>query len=64
MYYIQTGVQVHAANFTDANKQFDCLEASLVCNKSDQHLKICDTFNVEVPADKIRKYKIENITNT
>ena len=47
---MQIGSQELTVSFKGCERQFDWLEVYLVYNKSDKHLKICDSYNVECVA--------------
>ena len=53
-YELQTGVQDVTVDFQGANRQFDWIEISLVYNKSDKHLSLYDSYNVECAAKMIK----------
>ena len=63
-YEIVAGAQSKTFSFTNAFKQFDFLEISLVFDKSDQHLTIYDSYNAEVAATNIENIKLQNASNT
>ena len=63
-YEIVTGGQSKTFTFTNAFKQFEFLEISLVYDSSDQHLTIYDSYNVELAATKIKSIKLQNASNT
>ena len=63
-YEIVAGGQSKAFTFTNAFKQFEFLEISLVFDKSDQHLNIYDSYNAEVAATNIKSIKLQNASNT
>ena len=63
-YEIVAGTQSQTFSFTNAFKQFDFLEISLVFDKSDQHLTIYDSYNAEVAATNIKSIKLQNASNT
>ena len=48
--------------FLGPNRQFDQLEISLVFHKSDNHLTICDSYNVEKAAQFIKSVELETIS--
>ena len=50
--------------FTNAFKQFEFLEISLLFDKSDQHLNVYDSYNAEVAATNIKYIKLQNTSNT
>ena len=63
-YEIVIGGQSKTFTFTNAFKQFEFLEISLVYDSSDQHLTIYDSYNAEVAATKIKSIKLQNASNT
>ena len=63
-YEIVAGAQSKTFSFTNAFKQFEFLEISLVFDKSDQHLNIYDSYNAEVAATNIKSIKLQNASNT
>ena len=63
-YEIVAGAQSKTFTFTNAFKQFEYLEISLVFDKSDQHLTIYDSYNAEVAATNIKSIKLQNASNT
>ena len=63
-YEIVAGGQSKTFTFTNAFKQFEFLEISLVYDSSDQHLTIYDSYNVELAATKIKSIKLQNASNT
>ena len=63
-YEIVAGAQSKTFTFTNAFKQFEFLEISLVFDKSDQHLNIYDSYNAEVAATNIKSIKLQNASNT
>ena len=58
------GAQSKTFMFTNAFKQFEFLEFSLLFDKSDQHLNIYDSYNAEVAATNIKYIKLQNASNT
>ena len=48
--------------FYSANRQFDWLELSLVYNKSNKHLTVYNSYNVEHTAKKVKNATSENFT--
>ena len=63
-YEIVAGAQSKTFTFTNAFKQFEFLEISLLYDKSDQHLTIYDSYNAEVAATHIKSIKLQNASNT
>ena len=57
-------LDVHSINidFLGTNRQFYWLEISLVFDKSNEHTKIYDSYNVEWAAKCIKSVKISNFT--
>ena len=58
---ISTGSNRININFLGWKRQFDWLEISLVCDKSDKHATICDSYNVELAEKKLKSVKLENL---
>ena len=54
-YKLKGGSQESTVNFKTYNRQFDCLEISLLFNKSHKHLIIYDSYNAECAARMIEK---------
>ena len=63
-YKLAAGSQSKTFTFTNAFKQFAFFEFSLVFDRSDQHLNIYDSYNVEVAAVSIKNIKLQNTSNT
>ena len=63
-YELVAGGQSKTFNFTNAFKQFEFLEISLVWDKSDQHATIYDSYNAEIAATHIKSIKLQNASNT
>ena len=63
-YEIVVGAQSKTFTFTNAFKQFEFSEFSLLFDKSDQHLNIYDSYNAEVAATNIKYIKLQNASNT
>ena len=61
-YEIQKGVESWNIEFLGANRQFDCLEISIVPDKSDQHKTIYDSYNREMAAQLIKSLKLSNFS--
>ena len=59
---LQTGLQDFTVDFQGANRQFDWTEISLVCNKSDKHLTLYDSYNIECEANMIKSLEFANIS--
>ena len=63
-YELVTGAQSKTFTFTNAFKQFEFLEISLVWDKSDQHSTIYDSYNAEIASTHIKTIKLQNASNT
>ena len=63
-YELIAGAQSKTFTFTNAFKQFEFLEFSLVFDKSDQHLTTYDSYNAETAAVDIKYIKLQNASNT
>ena len=63
-YELIAGAQSKTFSFTNAFKQFEFLEFSLVFDKSDQHLTTYDSYNGETAAVDIKYIKLQNASNT
>ena len=63
-YELVRGAQSKTITFNNAFKQFSFLEISLVFDRSDYHLSICDSYNAEVAATHIKTIKLQNASNT
>ena len=63
-YELVSGSQSKTITFTNAFKQFEFLEFSLVYDKSDQHLTTYDSYNAETAAVDIRYIRLQNASNT
>ena len=63
-YELIAGAQSRTINFNNALKQFSFLEISLVCDRSDKHLSIYDSYNAEVASTQIKSIKLQNASNT
>ena len=61
---INVGSQIQKINFYGATAQFDFLEISIVCDKSDQHQTIYDSYDIELVAKAVQSLTIENASNT
>ena len=61
-YELQTGVQDFTVDFQGANRQFDWIEISLVYDKSDKHLTLYDSYNVECAAKMKKSLELANIS--
>ena len=63
-YELVTGAQSKTITFTNAFKQFEFLEFSLVYDKSDKHLTTYDSCNAETAAVGINYMRLQNASNT
>ena len=63
-YELVRGTQSKTTMFNNAFKQFLFLEISLVFDRSDHHLSIYDSYNVEVAATHLKTIKLQNAPNT
>ena len=63
-YELVAGAQSKTITFTNAFKQFEFLEFSLVYDKSDQHLTTYDSYNAETAAVDIGSIRLQNASNT
>ena len=63
-YELIAGAQSKTFTFTNAFKQFEFLEFSLVFDKSDQHLTTYDNYNAETAAVDIKYIRLQNASNT
>ena len=61
-YEIFVGSDCLAIEFYGLNRQFDWLELSLVYHKSDKHLTIYDSYNVDHAAKMIKSVSLQNFT--
>ena len=61
---VNKGIQSVKIDFNGLNRQIEWSETSLVYDKSDQHLTICDGYDVELAAKFIKKITLENVQNT
>ena len=62
-YEIAEGSQSRTITVNNTFKQFSFLEVSLVCDRSDQHLSIYDSYNAEIAATHIKSIKLQNTPN-
>ena len=62
-YKLQAGPQEFTVEFKVCDRQFDWLEISLLYNKSDKHLTIYDSSNVECAARMIKNIELSNISD-
>ena len=61
---VNTGTQDFTWTFKGAQRQFDWLEISIVYDKSYQHTKIYDSYDLELAAKLIKSIKFENLSST
>ena len=61
---INKGTQSLTVTFKGVQRQFECLEISLIYDKSYQHLTIYDSYDLELAAKMIQSIKFENTTST
>ena len=54
-YELQARSQKFTVDFKGCNRQYDWLEISLLCDKSDKHLTTYDSYNAECAARMIKK---------
>ena len=59
-YKINAGASSYKVEFTEANRQFDYLEMSLVCGKSDPHKFFFDSYNLELASTLKKNVLLEN----
>ena len=62
-YEVNVGTQSHVIELKGLNKQFSCLEISLVYDKSEQHNSVYDSYNAELAATHIGSVQLENLNN-
>ena len=58
---IATGSQTVSVDFLGASRQFDCLEISLVYDRSYSHETVYDSYDLELAAHLIESVKFVNI---
>ena len=63
-YEINTGAQSFVVDFRWVNKQLAFLSVSLVYDKSDQHITVFDSYNIELASTKMKTLTLENPSNT
>ena len=63
-YELIAGAQSKTFTFTNAFKQFEFLEFSLVFDESDQHLTTYGSYNAETAAVDIKYIRLQNASNT
>ena len=61
-YEISIGTDSLTIEFYGANRQFDWLEISLVYDKSDKHLKIYLSYNIDQAAKMIKSVSLKTFT--
>ena len=61
---VNKGIRSIKIDFKGLNRQIEWLEISLVYDKSDQHLTIYDSYDVELAAKCIKKITLENVQKT
>ena len=61
---VNKGIQSIKIDFKGLNRQIEWLEISLVYDKSDQHLKIYGSYDVELAAKFIKKVTLKNVQKT
>ena len=61
-YKINIGTASIDIEFLGSNRQFNWIELSLVCGKSDNHTTIYDSYNIEQAAKRIKSVKLSNFT--
>ena len=61
-YEMSIGTDTINIEFYGSNRQFDRLEISLVYDKSNKHLTIYDSYNVELAAKLIKSVALESFT--
>ena len=44
---VNVSSQSHIVDFKGANKQFSLISVSLVDDKSNEHINVCDSYNIE-----------------
>ena len=60
---IQKGPDSLSVEFLGANRQFDCIEISIVLDKSDKHSASYDNYNREMAAELIKSLKLTNFSD-
>ena len=61
---VNTGTQDFTCTFKGAQRQFDWLEISIVCDKSYQHTTIYDSYDLELVVKLIKTIKFQNTAIT
>ena len=59
-YEVSLGSDSINIDFLESNKQFDWLEISVICDKSNKHTTIYHSYNVELAAKYIKSVKLSN----
>lgn len=54
------GLQEFTVDVKGCERQWDCLEVSLIYNKSDKHLTICCSYNAECAAKMTKSIELAN----
>ena len=62
-YEVNVGTQTNVVEFKGVNKQFSFLEISLVCEKSEKHNSVYDSYNAELAATHISSVQLETLNN-
>ena len=61
-YEIDVGSNFINVDFLEPNRQFDWLEISVVFDKSNKHVTLYDSYNVELASKYIKLVKLSNFT--
>ena len=61
-YEIDVGSNSINVDFLGSNRQFDWLEISVVFDKSNKHVTLYDSYNVELASKYIKLVKLSNFT--
>ena len=64
LFEINKETQSLSVSFKGTQRQFEWLEISLIYDKSYQHLKIYDSYDLELAAKMIQSIKLENTIST
>ena len=64
LFQINTVTQSFTCTFKGVQRQFDCLEISIVFDKSYQHATIYDSYDLQLAAELIQTIKLENTSTT
>ena len=62
-YRLHAGSQEFTVDFKACQRQFDWLEISLLCDKSNKQLTIYESYNAEDAARMIKKIELSNISD-